>query len=122
MTHRMAEKPPSSGHGKLRGCRVRAAGCGRLPGAKRSAPTVSLQRPLLKKRNIVPQAKEKHFKVPARFQRGGRKRSVDRRGSESVTSQHSSPPPRSSVVGRRHFWGKRVYHGLHNTDFIKVCS
>lgn len=61
VTHKMAEEPRAAGRGKLRGCRVRAAGCGRLPGAKRSAPAVSLQRPLLKKRNVAAAGEGKTF-------------------------------------------------------------
>lgn len=78
VTHKMAEKPPSSVsraacHGKLRGCSVRAAGCGRLPGAKRSAPTVSLQRPLLKKRNFVPAGEGKTFQGSSSVSERGQK-------------------------------------------------
>lgn len=62
MTHKMAEKPLSRGWpGKLLGYGVQAAGASQ---ELHSAPTMSLQRPLLKKLNIMPAGKGKMFQGP----------------------------------------------------------
>lgn len=78
---------------------LRAAAAGR---SKHSAPTVSPQRPLLKKRNIMPAGKGRLFQGSSSVSGRGQKAECGAHSREAISSPHSSPPPRSSVVGRRH--------------------